>query len=410
MPQKDFEGTYMHSYIKYYTPLVLIAFPFINTTYAAAFDRSGQPITDFFQNGTYAQVSYNYSIPNVSGKDTGLSSQGQPNQISNISNNTASFRGAIKTDLDEKISLGLIYDQPFNIDLKHRGQTDFVSQFSNKPPEGTQATLESHNLTGLVGLNINKYIGIYAGPVLEEIEGEIKLRGQTYKGSANYNAELHSDYAPGWVAGFSLKKPELGLKSSLTYRSKIKHETRTTEQFTALSNDLYILPVTFTSPESVNFDFQTGLSKKTLLTANIRWVPWKDFEFKPTKLAERTAPASPDKTGLPLLKYEKDQWSAQIGVAQKLTNKLSVSTSILWDGGLGDPANALGPVNGYWGAGLGVQYNFSPEWAVSIGGRYLWVGDAKAKRQNGDIVGRFEDNNSTAIGLKLSYQKKPKRS
>ena len=110
MPQKDFEGTYMHSYIKYYTPLVLIAFPFINTIYAAAFDRSGQPITDFFQNGTYAQVSYNYSIPNVSGKDTGLSSQGQPNQISNISNNTASFRGAIKTDLDEKISLGLIYD------------------------------------------------------------------------------------------------------------------------------------------------------------------------------------------------------------------------------------------------------------------------------------------------------------
>ena len=409
MPKMDFGSTHMFAYIKHCTPLLLTISPFIQTAHAAAFDRSGQSINDFFQNGTYAQISYNYSMPHVSGQDAGLSSQGQPNRISNIANNTSSFRGSIKTDLDEKISLGLIYDQPFSIDLKHRGQTDFVSQFNNKPAESTQATLDSHNLTGLIGININKNFGIHAGPVLEQVKGEIRLRGQTYRGSANYNGELHSDYAPGFVAGLNFKKPEIGLKAALTYRSEIKHESRMTEQFTALNSELYTLPITFTSPESVNLDFQTGLSPKTLLTASVRWVPWEDFELKPTKLAERTAPVSPDKTGLPLLSYEKDQWSAQIGVAQKLNNKFSVSTSLLWDGGLGDPANALGPVNGYWGAGLGFQYNLTPEWAVSVAGRYLWIGDAKAKRQNGDIVGSFADNNTSAIGLRLSYQKKPKR-
>ncbi|ENX59097.1 MULTISPECIES: OmpP1/FadL family transporter [Acinetobacter] len=397
----------MYSRIKHHTLSALVTTPFIiSTGYSAGLDRSGQSITDFFQNGTYASLSYNYSMPDVSGQDKGLSSQGNPNEIPNISANNSALRGSIKTDLNEKISLGLIYDQPFNINLQHRGHSDFVSQFENKPAEGTQAKLDSHNLTGLIGLNINRNLSVYAGPALEEIEGNIKLRGQIYKGSANYNAELHSDYAMGWVTGFSLKKPEIGLKAALTYRSEIKHQTRTTEQFSVLSNDLYTLPVTFTSPESVNFDFQTGLSKQTLLSANIRWVPWKDFEFKPAKLAERTAPASPDKTGLSLLSYEEDQWSAQIGIAQKLTDKFSVSTSIIWDSGLGDPANALGPVNGYWGGGLGFQYNFLPNWAVSLGGRYLWLGDAQAKRQNGDLVGSFSDNHSTLLSLKLAYQKK----
>ena len=397
----------MYSRIRHHTLSALVTTPFIiSTGYSAGLDRSGQSITDFFQNGSYASLSFNYSMPNVSGQDKGLSSQGNPNGITNISANNSTLRGSLKTDLTEKVSLGLIYDQPFNIDLQHHGHSDFVSEFANKPAEGTQATLDSHNLTGLFGLNINKNLSIYAGPALEQIQGEIKLRGQIYKGSANYNAELHSDYAMGWVTGFILKKPEIGLKAALTYRSEIKHQTRTTEQFSALSDDLYTLPVTFTSPESVNFDFQTSLSKQTLFSANIRWVPWKDFEFKPAKLAERTAPASPDQTGLPLLTYEEDQWSAQLGIAQKLTDKFSVSTSVSWDSGLGDPANALGPVNGYWGAGLGLQYNFQPNWALSLGGRYLWLGDAQAKRQNGDIVGDFRDNHSMLLGLKLAYQKK----
>ncbi|WP_336168397.1 OmpP1/FadL family transporter [Acinetobacter sp. 161(2023)] len=396
----------MYSNNTYYSLLIIVTLSLPNIATAAALDRSGQLITDFFQDGTYASVSYNYVIPQISGQDMGLSSHGNPQNIPNITNNYSSFRGGLKTDLNENISVGLLYDQPFSIDLQHHGKTDFVSQSVNHLEQGTNATLSSHNLTGLVGLNINEYLGIYAGPAVEEIQGKVQLRGHIYKGMANYNANLESDYATGWVMGFMIKKPEIGLKTALTYRSEIKHKTEATEQFTALSDKIYKSPVTFTSPESVNFDFQTGLDKKTLLTANVRWVPWKDFELKPAKLAERTAPTSPDHSGFPLISYEKNQWSAQIGLARKMTEKFILSTSINWDSGLGDPANALGPINGYWGVGLGFQYHFLPEWAVSFGGKYLWLGDAEAKRQNGDIVGRFTDNDSITFGLKLSYQNK----
>lgn len=405
MPQKEFEAT-MYSHNIYYTVLILAVSPFLTTTYAAALDRSGQPITDFFQEGTYASASYNYVIPQISGQDKGLGSHGDPKNIPNITNNYSSLRGGLKTDLNEHISIGLLYDQPFSINLQHHGQSDFVSQSANYQEQGTNATLSSHNWTALVGLNLNKYFSIYAGPAIEEIQGKVQLRGHIYRGMANYNAELDSDYATGWVTGLHIKNPELGLKAALTYRSEIKHKTEGSEQFSALSNDIYISPVTFTSPESVNFDFQTGLNKKTLLIANVRWVPWKDFELKPAKLAERTAPASPDHSGFPLISYEKNQWSAQIGLARRMTEKFVLTSSVNWDSGLGDPANALGPINGYWGVGLGFQYNFVPEWAISFGGKYLWLGDAKAKRQNGDIVGEFTNNDSIVLGLKLSYQKK----
>lgn len=395
----------MHSHIKQPTFLMLVTLIFFNDCVAAGLDRSGQSITDFFQEGIYASISYNYSIPHIGGNDTGLSSQGKFNEIPNLSRKSSSFRSGLKFDLNEKISLGVIYDQPFSISLKHHGHNDFVSQ-TEYGVQGTQANLDSNNLTGLVGLNINKNFGIFAGPAIEEVAGQVKLRGQIYKNIANYDAELLSDYSTGWVAGFNIKKPEVGLKSSLTYRSEIEHDAKGAEQFTAISQNVYLSNVKFISPKSVNFDFQTGLSKTTQLTTNIRWVPWSDFEFKPPKLAERTAPATLDRSGYPLINYKKDQWSAQIGLGQKITDKISFSASILWDSGLGNPANALGPIDGYWGTGLGAQYKFLPNWAISISGRYLWFGDTQAARQNGDIVGNFTDNHSYSLGFKLTYQKR----
>lgn len=394
----------MYSY-QYPALFILITTSFLNQSYAAGLDRSGQPITDFFQDGTYASISYNYSIPHISGVDTGLSSQGIPQEIPNLSEKNSSLRGAVKFDLNEKVSLGLIYDQPFSINLKHHGQQDFVSQ-TETLAQGTQAQLDNHNLTGLVGLNINTHWGVFAGPALQEVKGTVQLRGQIYRSLANYDAELFSDYAMGWVSGVVFKKPEIALKAALTYRSEIKHKAQGTEQFSALSDEVYLSDLNFTTPESVNVDFQTGLSQKTLLNANLRWIPWKDFEFKPPKLAARTAPATPDNTGYPLISYKQNQWSAQAGLKHKLTDKLAVSGSINWDSGLGNPANALGPIDGYWGAGLGVQYNFTPNWTASLGAKYLWLGDAQAARQNGDIVANFSDNHSVSVGLKLAYQRK----
>ena len=70
----------------------------------------------------------------------------------------------------------------------------------------------------------------------------------------------------------------------------------------------------------------------------------------------------------------------------------------------GDPASSLGPVEGYYSIGGGVKYNVTPEWAVSVGGKYLKFGDATAQLPNGYTVGKFEDNDGYIAGVKVSYQ------
>lgn len=371
---------------------------------ASGLDRSGQSVTEMWKDGTYAEASYNYTRPDVRGKDKGLSTSGNSNETGNIAGSNSGLRWAVKSDINDRFSLGIIFDQPFNSNVQHHGKSDFISTFANGQTEGTKASVESNNFTGLLGWNVHPNIMLFGGPALQEIEGEVKLRGQIYKASADYQAILKSDKAVGWVTGMVFKKPELGLKAGLTYRSEINHETHTTESFTAISHEKFIHPVTFTTPESVNFDFQTGLNKSTLLNLNVRWVPWSDFAFKPYQLYQKTAVNSPTKQGVPLLSYENDQWSAQLGLAHKLNAKWAVSTSLSWDSGLGSPANALGPINGYWGTGLAVQYNLTQHVAISAGGKYLWLGNAQAKRQNGDLIGEFSDNNNVGFGLKMSYQ------
>ena len=72
------------------------------------------------------------------------------------------------------------------------------------------------------------------------------------------------------------------------------------------------------------------------------------------------------------------------------------------------PGTTLGPTEGYWNVGLGVQYSPTPATFIAGGVKYFWLGDAKAQTgaQSGgsDYVAEFEDNNALAYGLKIGYK------
>lgn len=89
-----------------------------------------------------------------------------------------------------------------------------------------------------------------------------------------------------------------------------------------------------------------------------------------------------------------------------MSPNLAIAVSGLWDSGAGDPAPTLGPVNGYWGAGLAAKYNINQKLAFSLGGRYMWFGDAKGELSSRQVVGEFEDNTGYIVGMKLSYKSK----
>ena len=454
-----------------YKALSLAVFSTLTATaaQAAGLDRSGQDVTAFLQDGTYAEAVYTYIDANVTGKDTAGKDTGDIAEAYDF------FRYGVKADINDTFSVGVLYDEPFGAAIQYDGNSNFVADKnatatifaqainqatkaqlndsftyrraikpvldSVKSPQRARAvasTLETNsaqakpiadrlraaaahaeatdgqktnveirtnNLTMLVGakLGANKNFQIYGGPVAQRVKGEVHLRGPAYQVMTGYDAKIATDTQLGWAAGLAFYKPEIALKAALTYRSEIEHDSEIAETIPVTT---YVGKKDFkvTLPDSWNLDFQTGVNPTTLLTAKVRYVPWSDFDIRPTQYTETTKLRYPQ--GLPIISYDKDQWSAEVGLGKRVSDRLAVSGAVGWDSGAGNPASSLGPIKGYYSLGLGARYNVTPEWSLSLGGKYFKFGDAQAQLPTKDKVGNFDSNDGYALGVKLAYHAK----
>ena len=416
-------------------------------TNAAGLDRSGQDITAFLQDGTYAEAVYTYIDADVSGYDSATNnpldnSYVRGNATGDIAESYDFFRYGVKTDINDTFSIGVLYDEPFGAAAEYKGDNNFVANTNpadsvgefadDEQPSGplgnaiigaeattagenTKVEVRSENLTAILGMKLgaDKNFQIYGGPVAQRFKSDVKLRGLAYGPATSYTSHISPDQDYGWLAGISYSKPEIALKAALTYRSEIDHSMNIYESYPlapVLSGgalpSTQVTNMEITTPKSVNFDFQTGINPTTLATAKVRWVPWSDFAITPPlyNAASKNPVSRPD--GLNLVDYEDDQWQVELGLAKRVAPALAVSGTVGWDSGAGDPTTSLGPIDGYYSVGLGAKYNVTPEWAVSAGGKYLWFGDAKGRLPSGKIVGDFQDNDGYILGMKLSYQGK----
>ncbi len=399
--------------------VAIAAFSVASVASAAGLDRSGQDITAFLQDGVYAEAVYTY----IDGDVTGTDKSG--NKIGDIAEDYDFFRYGVKADINDTFSIGVLYDEPFGAAADYRGNNNFVDQnpLSPRNGEGTNVEVRTESLTGILGAKFgsNKEFQVYGGPVAQRVKADVKLRGPAYSFANGYTTNVSTDQDYGWIAGMAYSKPEIALKAALTYRSEIDHTTNAAESYpnaTAVGGSIppvaggpFVFPtdrsgdIEITTPKSVNFDFQTGVNPTTLATAKVRWVPWSDFAIVPSLYNEvSTANPAYRPDGLPLVSYDKDQWQVELGLAKRLTPALAVSGNIGWDSGAGDPVTSLGPIDGYYSAGLGAKYNVTKNWAVSAGGKYLWFGDATGQIPTKQAVADFEDNNGYVLGVKLSYQ------
>jgi long-chain fatty acid transport protein len=389
---------------------------------AAGLDRSGQDITAFLQDGTYAEAVYTYIDADVTGEDT------SGNKIDDIAESYDFFRYGVKTDINDTFSVGVLYDEPFGAAADYTGNNDFVDNGDNAVltgfglssagnGEGTNVEVRTENITGILGAKLgqNKNFQVYGGPVVQRVEADVRLRGPAYSAADGYTLHTSADQDYGYIAGIAYSKPEIALKAALTYRSEIEHNTQSAEMYpvaarvglSANSTD----NIEIITPKSVNFDFQTGINPTTLATAKVRWVPWTDFAITPPlyNSVSKSLIGLPGVSGIPaegldLISYDEDQWQVELGLAKRLAPALAVSGTVGWDSGAGNPVSSLGPIEGYYSAGLGAKYNVTENWAVSAGGKYLWFGDAEGQIPSKTIVSDFESNDGFVLGVKLSYQ------
>ena len=134
------------------TALILAALPTAGA-FAAALDRSGQSVAAFLQPGNYFEAGISVLDPDVAGTtNAALGSQ-----------NTGDMAGdyyfphaALKLQLNDKFSFGLIYDQPFGADAEYTQSVAFTH-----PTQGnTSVEVDTQNLAMIFGFQPTE-IGTY---------------------------------------------------------------------------------------------------------------------------------------------------------------------------------------------------------------------------------------------------------
>lgn len=398
---------------KIYSAVLISLLPSASV-FAAGLDRSGQSITAFLQPGNYFEAGISVLDPDVKGKDR------SGHHVGDMGDDYSFPSAAIKVQATDKISLGLLYDQPYGADATY--QVD-GSDFSDPTlKEGTKVEVRTNNLTALIGYQPTANWNFYAGPVWQTVEADIKLRGAAYSLLSGYNIKVDQKQAYGWLAGFAYQIPEIALKAAVTYRSEIKHKANATEtsNLAALGASIpatghpyspykpFLSTLGYkesildaTTPQSVNIDLQTGIAANTLAFANLRWVHWDQFAVKPELLAQASTFAKGKAQNL--IDYSNDQYSVTTGLSHKFNSKWAGTAAVGYDSGAGNPVTTLGPTEGYWSVGLGGQYSPAENYFIQAGVKYFWLGDAQAQT-GGAVKADFTDNHAMGYGLKIGYR------
>ncbi len=383
---------------------------FSGTSFAAAFEQSNQTIQFFFEKEHYAEVSFAWTNPNVSGQvqHTEILEQLgiQDFSTGQLANNQLVINAALKLQLHPQISWGFIYDQPFYVDVAYEYSPVFVGEPTEI--EAADIKFDSHNLTSILGYQPDPNWNLYAGLSYQTLEGNLSLVGESFSVFNGYHVQLEQNAAWGWLAGMSYQIPEYFFRTALTYRSAINHQLQTTESLIVGTTTPSFTKIQ--TPQSINLDIQTGLPSQNIFYAGLRWVNWQDFVIQPPKFGtviDYAALEFPEVKDIKMIDYQEDQWSAKLGIAHQWPSSMINSFEILWDSGTGNPASTLNPSDGYWGVGLGYFQNFQKHWDIATGLYYLKF--QKPKTDTNASIPQFvglsavDDNDVWVVGMKLGY-------
>ncbi len=340
------------------------------SVFAGGMDRSGQSIAPIFENGTYAQLTFGTVDPSVTGSLADVLSSGDVATSYNM------VGLAYKSDLNDKLSFAILLDQPFGASV------DYGNADEGYPFKDATAAVDTKAITAVLRYKLSDRIGIHGGVRALKSHGEVSLPSiEMSEGTLpEYTLDTSNETDFSYLIGASYEIPDIALRAAITYSSKTTIDFVTTES-TAGNQSLEVI-----MPESINFDFQTGIAADTLLLASARYVKWSE-----TVIAPVGYPIS-------LVDYDDDTVTYSLGIGRRLSDKLSASVSYGYEKSAGTPVGNLGPTDGLKSITIGARYSITDQTALSAGASYVWVGDATTT-----IGADFTDNSAIGFGLKLSH-------
>lgn len=359
----------------------------LTTTIAQAggFERSGNPVGFMFETGNYAELSFGSVTPSVSGVATvPVPPPAPPGTIANLPSGDVGVAYtqvgiAFKMDVNEKLSLGMSIDPSFGADIAY-------PLASTYPIRGTNAELNGDTLSLIGKYKLNDKFSVLAGLRSVGVGGNVSIFN---RGALAYQATYKTARDVGYLVGVAFEKPEIALRVALTYQSATDHSLETTVFGGAVPAALY---PQVELPQSLTLDFQSGVAANTLVFGSIRWVDWTATELN-----------SPLYPLNPLVGYDNDSVTYNIGVGRKFNDNWSAAVSLGYEEAKGGIAQNLSPTDGYMSVGLGATYT-RDNMKITGGIRYVDIGDARALEvAPGVAVSKFANNSALGVGLKVGF-------
>lgn len=330
---------------------VMLATLPISGVFAAALDRSGQPMNAFFQDGNYFEANLSVLDPTVSGKEVNnnlAQNGGNGREIKDMGEDYMFPTAALKIQPHEKVSVALLYDQPFGANAKYSGENKFVSNPAEAGAITTatvsgltqriQAFMAANNGQSLPVLaqSSDPQISRTAQQLIAAQQGLVEVQTKTaktanpditgtnvdvttetlslvvgYQPTQNWNVYAGPVYqnvtadvnlrgtAYSVLDGYDLhvsKNGAVGWLAGAAYsrpdialRAAVTYRSEIDHEFNAKEN-LTALQTTaeskLTTPQSVNLDLQSGVAPDTLAFINVRWVDWSSFKFQPNRFGQ----------------------------------------------------------------------------------------------------------------------------
>ncbi|MDR2312151.1 MAG: OmpP1/FadL family transporter [Brucellaceae bacterium] len=342
----------------------------ILTAHAGGLERSSQDFDILFDDGNVVETGATFVTPQRKLKNI----RGNPFPVNPVPDQN--FGKPFDTEVDE----GKSYWVP-KVSAKFQLTDDLACAAQYRQPWGidTDSGINNARMFGAIkqkissndyGLNCSYrfaagdkgFFRILGGVSYQQLKGEqTKISPLPLPtGLAYGNSRLDvDDSAFGWRLGAAYEIPEIALRASLVYQSKVNYKLEGNVDI-----DVAGAPLSFTTPvigsvatpQSVEFKFQTGIAPDWLALASIKWTDWKSitavsFLNDGSQPFLGRIPVGSEVTSLDL--YYKDGWTLMGGVGHKFNDKWSGAATLTWDRGT---TTGLTSQTDVWLLGLGANY------------------------------------------------------
>ena len=249
--------------------------------------------------------------------------------------------------------------------------------------------MNTYQISAVLAYDVNPNVKVYGGLRAQRLDAEAAVSFVD-----DYSVEADDKWGYGYLLGAAYERADIALRVALTYHSKISYDLDTTgvhQHDRARST-----PRPTSTPRSRCSSTSRPASRRR------RWSSATSAgstgrTSRSTRRSTSRRPRGSLGEPRPLIAYQDDWWTYNLGVGRQLTDALAGSVAITWEPSVGGEMTSLGPYDGRTTGTVALTYEVNG-FDITGGLTYGVLGDTENLLQTD-----FNDGSVWGAGLRVGY-------